>query len=227
MRGAHYILLALVGVILGLTACKDDEPTPAVDLGYEYFPMEVGRYVSYKVDSIGFDEAIGDTFRFEIKERIDSLYTESDGSLSARLERYYRETEADAWQLRDIWIMSRSSSRAEKYEENVRFVRMAFAVNEEEVWDGNAFNIYPEWTHRYTDIGSGFDNSWLSFDETVRVIQRADSNLTRSETAEEVYAKEVGMIYKRLDTFNTVFPSFSIPERGVKFEMRAYDFGLE
>jgi len=220
------LLLSLSCIAVFFASCGEEQGAP-VELGYDYFPMEFGRYVSYNVDSISFDAAVGDTFSYQIKERIDSLFIDTEGRDAALLHRFYRASENDNWVLRDVWTQTRTNSRAERYEEDVRYTRLAFPTSTDQVWDGNAFNSFDEWEHRYEGIDIAREVDGISYEHTLRVLQRENSNLARFEEAEEIYAKEIGMIYKRLDTFKTVFPSPVDPDRGVKFEMRAFDFGTE
>ena len=221
------ILLPVSITIMLFASCKKEDSIE-IDLGYDYFPIEQGRFVSYDVDSMVFDldVQLADTFHFQVREQIDSPFIDAEGRNAALLKRYYRDDEQDDWQLNDVWTVTRTESRAEKYEENVRFVRMAFGVNEQQSWDGNAFNTEDEWIHEYTDIGSSLELNGLSYDNTVTVLQHYDSNATQIESAREIYARGVGMIYKQLDTVLTVFLT-DTPRFGVKLRMEAFDFGLE
>jgi hypothetical protein len=224
----HTAITFLFFVILASTiGCKTDEPI-SIDPGYDYFPMDIGRYVSYDVDSIfiDFDASVNDTTYFQVKERIDSLFTDGEGRSAATLKRFYRDDETQPWDLRDVWTVTRTATRAEKYEENIRYVRMAFTVLADKQWDGNAFNAFDEWEYSYENIGGSANVGGELYSNTVDVIQRDNANLLRREFGKETYAHDIGMIYRELDTCNLFIDSQQI-RLGVKMTMTAFDSGVE
>jgi len=96
------IALFLISSIFtfGLFSCKKDK-APAPDMGYNYFPNQVGKYVVYDVDSFYYDNNIPtinynnnfttakiDTFKFQVKEKIQSIFTDNQNRPTIRLERY-------------------------------------------------------------------------------------------------------------------------------------------
>src|SRR3990167_8625748 len=94
----HILLFFAFLLIAGIYSCKKD-PSPALDLGYNYFPDAVGTYVVYNVDSIFYDDfnvnpsnhiSPADTFKFQLKEKIQSVYTDNEGRPALRLERYVK-----------------------------------------------------------------------------------------------------------------------------------------
>lgn len=58
------------------------------------FPTEVGRYVVHQVDSISYNDFFTpvkiDTAHFQLKEVIESVFTDNEGHESERIERYVR-----------------------------------------------------------------------------------------------------------------------------------------
>ena len=73
-----------VSIILALSlfSCKKDKST-APDLGYNYFPDQVGRYVVYDVDSFYYNDFTNqtDTFKFQLKEKIQSIYYDNQNRI--------------------------------------------------------------------------------------------------------------------------------------------------
>ena len=78
MKKFTFIFLFSVTVISGFFSCKKDAAL-APDLGYNYFPDQVGRYGVYNVDSFFYDDFNNkvDTFKFQLKEKIQSIYTDN------------------------------------------------------------------------------------------------------------------------------------------------------
>ena len=128
-------------MLLLTLACKKEKKAEAVDLGYTYFPTEIGQYVIYQVDSISYNDFFNpvkiDTTHFQLKELVQSHFTDNEGRESDRLERYVRKNDSLPWVLRDVWYQTRTSTKAEKVEENVRFVKLIFPVEVNQKWNGN------------------------------------------------------------------------------------------
>ncbi|HRH02767.1 MAG TPA: hypothetical protein PLN13_06600 [Bacteroidia bacterium] len=195
------LLLTLVYIALIVTACKKDKAVEAVDIGYNYFPVEVGRYVVYQVDSISYNDFFTpvkiDTAHFQLKEVIESVFTDNEGRESERIERYVRYADTLPWSLRDVWYQTRSTTKAEKVEENVRFIRLTFPTRNNQKWNGNALNTIGTYSYEYKSVDTKKTVNGNVFDSTLTVNQILDSNLIEKKYQVEIYAKNVGMIYKR------------------------------
>jgi hypothetical protein len=223
-------VLPLVFLLAGLfQACEDEDELP-LDLGFDYFPVESGRYVDYQVDSIYHDVPVGvqDTFRFYVRELIDSTYLDAEDRPTNRIQRYYKQDVDDDWQLRDVWVSNRTGTTAEKVEENIRYVKMVFPVDEGVTWDGNAQNTNEEWVYSYRDLFVEKTIGDIVYSNTLTVQQRDLENLIEKQFAREVYALGIGMVYKRLDSLEfTLQNGTSELETGVEFSMRAIGHGVE
>ncbi|HRH61843.1 MAG TPA: hypothetical protein PLI68_00820 [Bacteroidia bacterium] len=195
------LLLTLVYIALIVTACKKDKAVEAVDIGYNYFPVEVGRYVVYQVDSISYNDFFTpvkiDTAHFQLKEVIESVFTDNEGRESERIERYVRYADTLPWSLRDVWYQTRSTTKDEKVEENVRFIRLTFPTRNNQKWNGNALNTIGTYSYEYKSVDTKKTVNGNVFDSTLTVNQILDSNLIEKKYQVEIYAKNVGMIYKR------------------------------
>src|SRR5574337_305543 len=177
------------------SSCSKDE-APAIDMGYGYFPNTPGKYVVYDVDSIvmnSFTKTV-DTFKFQLKEIIESVYTDNSGRPALRLERYrknYSKTipyNQMTWTLTDVWSENRTPTTAEKVEENIRFVRLVFPVAQNKKWNGNVYNSIGEWDYTYTEIDKAKTITGITFDSTLTVLQNNQENLIDKQYYQEMYA---------------------------------------
>jgi len=91
---------------------------------------------------------------------------------------------------------------AQRVEDNIRYLKLAFPINADVTWNGNAFNDFPEEDYSYTDIHTSYSMNGFDFDSTLKVLQSDDQNLIHQIYKEEKYAKNVGMIYKQKDSLN-------------------------
>ncbi len=85
--------ITLLFFVFGLFffSCKKDvETVPSPDMGYNYFPEDIGSYVIYEVDSIAYDDKshAPDTTRYLLKEVIASSFIDNSGRPTLRIERF-------------------------------------------------------------------------------------------------------------------------------------------
>jgi hypothetical protein len=227
------LTLLLILFSLLFIACKKDQETVSYDNGYAYFPVTTGSYVVYDVDSIRYDDFKGtiDTFKFELKEVIESEYLDNSDRNTLRIERY-KKFPGQSWVLTDVWSANRNASNAEKVEENVRYVKLSFPITKSKKWNGNAFNSEGEMEYKYSEVHSALTIGSLSFDSTITVQQEADSNLIEKRVKTEIYAKNVGLVSKRYidvackdSVINFNLPFDKRITTGVKVTYTIKDFG--
>ena len=191
-------ILALV--VLIISSCKKDDPIQ-VDVGYGYFPTEIGAWIIYDVDSTVWDDFFSPSketnYKYQIKEVIESSYIDVGGRVAYRWERYKRDSVGAPWVIKDVWAVNKTSSTAEKVEENVRYIRLIFPVKLSKIWDGNASNTLDEWDYQYTEVDAPGTVGGLSFDSTLTVLQQDFNPWIFYDFFEEKYAKNVGLIYKK------------------------------
>lgn len=195
-------LSILIGILLIIASCKKDDPVK-VDVGYGYFPAEVGSWIIYDVDSTEWDDfnypAASEVIphRYQIKEVIESIFTDAEGREALRWVRYKRDTVTDPWVIKDVWMANKTASTVEMVEENERFVRLIFPVSLSKFWNGNSTNMQDEWDYQYTEVDAAKTVGGLSFDSTLTVTQIEYDDCLNLYMFEEYYAKNVGLIYKK------------------------------
>jgi hypothetical protein len=191
-------------LVSAVAACKKEGTVP--DLGYGYFPDQVGKYVIYDVDSFYYDDFTGliDTSKFQLKEKIESVYQDNQGRPTLRLERSVRfynpliPYASIPWTLRDVWAANRTNTTAEKVEENVRYIKLAFPVKEGQVWNGNAQNTGPEQKYTYYFYDQARIIGGRLFDSVLQVNQHDQVDLIQKKLYVEKYAKNTGLVYKHV-----------------------------
>jgi hypothetical protein len=199
----YFSLIISLSCFALLFSCKHETLDP-VDVGYGYFPVNVGHWVMYDVDSTVWNDFIDvdsplhvQNFKYKIKEVVESEFYDNEGRLTQRLERYQQLCDTCNWFIKDVWAVNLTPSTAEKVEENQRFVKLAFPVESSSSWNGNAFNILGEQDYEYNDLFEPYSVNNTSFDSTVTVIEKVDSNAIEAYNQYEVYAKNVGMVFRR------------------------------
>lgn len=217
-------------------SCKKDAEVET-DIGYGYFPTEIGHWVIYEIDSTVYDDFEGDTdiYRYQVKELLESEFIDNEGRIAVRVERYRRNFDSilpyDSipWYLSRVWSFTRTNERAEKLEENVRYMRLIFPANDGKTWDGNALNTIGQWNYKYTEADQPFSIGAFAFDSTCLVEQKREINLINHRVYYERYAKNVGLVEKNvIDVRDTGFAAVPVINRiysGVIYNITLVDYG--
>lgn len=182
-----------------LLSCKKDAVENPVDVGYNYFPVNVGHWVTYQVDSTYYDDFTDSVrvYHYKIKEFVESVFLDNQNRETQRIERYKQVFDTTNWFISSVWAMNRTASTAEKTEENQRFIKLVFPVRSGRTWNGNACNTLNEQEYEFDDVDKPYSVNGLNFDSTVTVIQKIESNMIHEDYQVEVFAKNVGLVYKR------------------------------
>jgi hypothetical protein len=192
MNRLLYTIFASLIVFFG---CKKSN-SESVNYYYSYFPLEVDAWIEYDVLDIIHSQLGSDTAVYQLKEITTSEFLDNEGRLTYRIERYWRDDSNANWSIKDVWYSNKTTTTAEKVEENVRFTKLIFPINTSKYWDGNAFNNLEEWEYYYDSLHKPKLINNLSFDSTITVIQRDNENVVEYEKVKEVYAVDIGLIYK-------------------------------
>jgi len=218
-----------------LIGCYDEDLT-GMDLGYDYFPSEIGKYVVYEVDSVWQDDIIGPIgagqVSYLLHEQNESVFVDEAGRDAIRVERV--TTSTSPMRIR-VWSRVRTASFAEQQEENVIFIKHNFPIREGKQWQGfdrttpgsvrQYFaheNIPGNWEFTYQNVDMPYTIGSLTFDSTVTVIQIDRPTIASvSIHSKEVYAKHVGLIHRLVSAYNIQ----GLDSIGYRWEMRAIDFG--
>lgn len=200
MKKFAYILLLL----LTLAACKKETLDYKL-FGKEYFPLQTGKYIIYSVDSIYFYDVTmtSDTFHYQLMEMVDSTITDAFGNVTYVIKRYVRPDDASDWTLKRVWSAMLYSDRAEKQEENLRFIKLHFPVILNKSWRGNAYipvdsvHIYkPDWVYTYKTMDTTLNLNQQVLDSCIVVQQLNDQNQIEKHIEREIYQKGTGLVYK-------------------------------
>ena len=192
MNKLFYTVFASITLLFG---CKKSN-NETVKYYYNYFPLDVGAWIEYDVVDIIHSQSGSDTAEYQLKEITAEEFLDNEGRLTYRIERYWRDDSNANWSIKDVWYSNKTKTTAEKVEENVRFTKLIFPINTSKYWDGNAYNNLEEWEYYYDSLHKPKVINNLSFDSTITVIQRDNENVVEYEKVKEVYAVDIGLIYK-------------------------------
>lgn len=204
-----------------LAGCKKD-PVDPVPLGYEFYPLRVGHWVEYEVDSMWRDDVLNvhDSVSYRLLERVYETYTDAEGRTAYRIRRYVADGSGE-WQVRDVWTSYMDERYAEKTEENKRRLKLSFPVREARTWDVNVYNSDEKLEVAYRELDEPWASDSLSFEKSVMVRNVLPANSVIRRDYEEYYVREVGMVQKRWEESN----SQTTGVRGFRMRMVAVAYG--
>jgi hypothetical protein len=193
------LLLYFFAFVVFLVSCKKDHNTNYSDKSCSYIPTNVDHELIYDVDSVSKDDFthLTDSFHYQIKEVIESIFTDNQGRPTMRLERYKRNTPSNPWIIHKIWSANLTATTYEKKEDNITYIKLVFPAKLNEKWNGNAKNDIEEMDYEYTTLNVPETFNSFNFDSTLTVTQ-SDFDVSGFEKDYEIekFATELGVYYK-------------------------------
>ncbi len=209
-------LLVLFACILVFSSCEETYSDPVmIEQGYDYAPLEVGKFMEYRSDSIKyfFDGAIPVTSETTtyVREILVDMVTDIAGDTTYVIERFEKKALSAEWNIKDIWSITKTTSTLEKTEENIRLVKMIFPLREGANFDptrhvpenviitveGETMEAFKGWDGEILGVGvDTVEVNGFSFDDTAIISYADEENLVEKRFAQEIYARNIGMVYR-------------------------------
>lgn len=197
----------VLGLFVLLFGCETSEVNPAeIPSGKEYYPIQVGSFWIYKVDSLEYtftgEKRQGS---FYYKEFISDTLPDQEGSKVYRIEVSTTLDTNSGWHLDSVWSVSVGNTQIIKTENNRPLVKLYFPLKEGSRWDGNQYNTLRDSNdiYWYRVVGLGkpatFGNQQV---ESVQIVQKKDSNCVNFSYFTEIYFKNIGLAYRRKTYFD-------------------------
>jgi len=233
MKKNIYILFCLlftVYCLLLFSCAKDKSAESTTDLGHNYFPDDVGRYVIYDVDSIWQDDpaSFHDTTRYLLKEVIAAIFLDNSGRPTLRIERFikmYNDSipyDSMNWIGPKVWTVNRTQSTLEKKEENITYLKLVFPAREGKQWNGNAYNTLGQKEYEIISVDQAESINSINFDSVVTVKQFEQIDFIQYRYEIEKFARNVGLIYKERDS---IYDGGTADTVGYTFTQKIVSYG--
>jgi hypothetical protein len=225
MRKLFWFVLS---ALIFLFSCAKDAETVVPETSSAYAGLAVGKYVIFDVDSIAYDDfdASIDTTSYQVKETVDSKFTDLEGDDAFKIIRYRRDSTSQNWFIIDIWTSKISLTNFQKNEENSNYVKLIFPVRADKTWDGNSRNGNSTQEYRYTAVHQAQVIGGNALTEVLTVLQfDSPEKLIRPSFFEERYAKGIGMVYKRSFSLTRADLNPNTPWLGYDITMTLSSYG--
>ena len=183
--------------------CSGDENL-IPDTGTAYFPLKKGMYHIYSVEETRYaSESEPEVSTYELMTEVVDSFPAAQGTYNYVIHRMRRSTTRDPWQPLDTWAARKEKSEVIVSEGNTPFVKVKFPLGKDTRWNGNAFNTLGEDEYQFLDIHQPMQLNGIDFEKTVTVEQeRNEDIIVFRDERREVYALEVGLVYKEVIQLN-------------------------
>jgi hypothetical protein len=144
-------LFTLIAATIFLFSCKKEteEYTDPGEPLSDYLPLQVGKYITYRADSLVFPNA-GRTIErhyYQEKHIIDAQVPDGLGRPSYRVFRYTRDSAGtQGWSPAGTYFITpivdsntRLFTRIEVIENNLRVIKLAKSIKQDQTWKGNQY----------------------------------------------------------------------------------------
>lgn len=213
-------LLILTIILTSCSEKKIDLDSPALS---EYFPITVGKYITYRCDSTVLTQFGADTAirSYRVRDMVDAEITDGLGRKAYRVFRLITDVNGTTpYQPSNTFTaVPQQTDWVENVENNLRFMKLRFPIREGFEWPGNSFidassvnskvRYLEGWKYMYLNVGQPYTVLGKTYDNTVTVLQRNEEfpegpfsktqPYKQWDYSVEVYAKGIGLIYKNFD----------------------------
>jgi hypothetical protein len=191
--------MVLLVPLLLLAACHDqasvspeltDEQT-----GRNFLPIAIGHYWIYDVTDRKWDFNVAQVSKYQLRERVDTVYPAATGEPTFRIVRSRRADASSPWRDDSVMAVVLTPQLVRRTMANRTTIELLFPVAAGKSWNPNLFNDLDSTTRAYV----AFDQSQtlptgLTFARTVAVTNEGQDNLFYRREAVSQYARNVGRI---------------------------------
>ena len=192
------LFLAIVLLISGCSSTK--EPDFSI-LGEEFIPLKKGDFYIFFIAEKTFNtDGSADSVGYFLREEVGEGFTTSDERyVSYSINRFKKSSIEDSWSYFETISRRKNQFHVAELEGNIPVIAFSFPVGEGRRWDGNSQNDLSLDYFEQRDLGHPFTVDSLIFANTVHVIREdlLDPLCIRDDYRFEVYAENVGMVYRR------------------------------
>jgi hypothetical protein len=206
-----------------LFSCKQEKEDLKVETPTEFIPLQAGKYITYKLDSLVFTQAgrAEETHTYQEKHVVDAQITDNLGRGSFRIFRFLRDSAGtQPWAPSGSYFITPLTNSIEISEDNQRIIKLVSPVKEGNLWKGNRFLGTEPYASKYTFSNDDNMGDWefiienaneslvingttienvvtiSSIDESLNVpIVDAASFAARSLSIDK-FAKNIGLVYQ-------------------------------
>jgi hypothetical protein len=212
----YSLFVCVILVALGFSACKKSTEELKTESVNDYYPLEVGKYITYNLDStiyINFG-ASAEVRSYQVKYYVDAAITDNLSRPAYRIQRYIRKLPADPWVPDATFMAVNTTNSIEFIENNERYIKLRLPIRDGYSWKGNSYidtyslnstkRYLDDWDYIYDSVGVVSTVGTFTLENTLKVDQRdevigfpSDPNAySEINQGVEKYAKGIGLVYR-------------------------------
>lgn len=108
-------------------------------------------------------------------------------------------------EFQQVWSVRMTTANVVVSEENIPFIKLVFPAVRNRQWDGNAMNTLPEDEYVLTNTGTSYQLETGTIPgDYLRVVQEDSGDAYNDNKQEEVYVRNIGLIYRERKVPNIV-----------------------
>jgi hypothetical protein len=231
-----FLLTTIIATVIFSSCKKSTDDFKVVSPG-DYYPLKVGKYITYSLDSTVFVNfgTVKQVHSYQVRLTIDALITDNLGRPAYRIIRYIRPTSTAPWVADNTFMAVVTESSVEFIENNLRFLKMKAPVRNGFSWKGNTYidtyslnsdvKYLDDWDYTYDSLDMKITQGAFTIDSTLKVAQRDEvignpsdaSSYSEINYGAEKYAKGLGLIYR-----NFLHTEYQPPRPGVGAYWQGY-----
>ena len=126
----------------------------------DYLPLQVGNYITYRLDSTVFTNfgTVTAVHSYQEKQIVDAQITDNLGRNSYRILRYIRDTAGtQPWSPAGSYFITPTGKTVEVIENNLRFIKLALPITQDFSWKGNNYLPTDPYLSNYSLNTSGIE----------------------------------------------------------------------
>ena len=181
----------LIALVVTITSCKKTISYPAIPLTDYYITLQVGKYVTYRLDSLNFYYygQLDTITSYLAKDSVEGTSVDGTGATVWSVTRYLSDTSGDSWRPTETYTVSPTKQTIDMTENNLRFIKLAWPLDVGFSWTGNTYLPYApyqdffqyssytnlslgSWNYTYTQVNQPFTvANGVTYDSATTVLQ--------------------------------------------------------
>lgn len=223
MKPQFLKLFSYLLLLLFVISCSDKKEVLETEKLSEYLPLQVGKYITYRLDSTVFTVSGTKTEvrKYQVKHAVVNETTDDANNKTFLVQRTINnEAGTGNWVSNGSYYITPGEKSIEVIDNNLRVTVLQAPLRTDFNWNGNSrlpFNAYEQlfdfsvvgmetnkWNFRYENRGN-FSHGGQDYSNVWTVVQHSDSlNIPPTqnsvigykEVSTEKYAKGVGLVFK-------------------------------
>ena len=228
------ISFLVIASLIFFSACKKSTEELATAPVSDYYPLTVGKYITYSLDSVVYYTNFGVSAvikSYQVKHLVEAQITDNLGRPAYRIIRYIRSFSNAPWVADNVFMAVPSQNSIEFVENNLRFLKLKGPIRQDYTWKGNTYinttslsstlKYLDDWDYAYDSLNMPAKIGAVTIDSTIKVVEIDNQTAIDRTFSEAKYAKGIGMVYRSFLYWNkgNVNGTFSDASYGVVMKM--------